>query len=269
MPDATEEPKRLTPTTDTLRELFLKSGNQCAFPGCTEIMMNSEGVFIGQTCHIEAAERGGERFNEAMTNEQRRSFANLMLMCYPHHCVTNDVDKYPVDRLKQMKADHEARFTRAGEIIHDAILDEAEREVAHPPISLERMSTICGWDSREECIPVFNRLHSVLREVPTSTRQVLLVIVRRGSEMRHFELVQVTTRPEHEIANHIAVLESHGLVDVDLENERNPMLRLKWFGPKGGEWDMDVWNDIRKFCRTSGITLHEVIVGLRFDLLDG
>jgi hypothetical protein len=26
-------------------------------------MMNEEGLFIGQLCHIEAAEPGGERFN--------------------------------------------------------------------------------------------------------------------------------------------------------------------------------------------------------------
>ena len=50
--------KRLAPTADTLRELFLKSGNLCAFPACGKLMMNAEGVFIGQVCHIEAAEEG-------------------------------------------------------------------------------------------------------------------------------------------------------------------------------------------------------------------
>jgi hypothetical protein len=82
-----EKAKRLTPTSDTLRELFLKSGNLCSFPGCPQLMMNLEGVFIAQICHIEAAEEGGERFNQNMTNEQRRSAANLMLMCYEHHQV--------------------------------------------------------------------------------------------------------------------------------------------------------------------------------------
>ena len=65
-----------------LRELFLKSGNLCAFPGCEKLMMNAGGVFIGQVCHIEAAEEGGERFRGSMTNEQRRAVSNLMLMCY-------------------------------------------------------------------------------------------------------------------------------------------------------------------------------------------
>ena len=50
-------------------------------------MMNEQGVFIGQVCHIKAAENGGPRFSPAMTNEQRRAPANLMLMCYAHHQV--------------------------------------------------------------------------------------------------------------------------------------------------------------------------------------
>ncbi|MGA7451347.1 MAG: hypothetical protein WBW73_08730 [Rhodoplanes sp.] len=99
----TETPTRFTPKPDTLRELFLKSGNFCAVPNCTALMMNEAGVFIGQVCHIEAAEPGGERFNPAMTNEQRRAYSNLMLMCYPHHRVTNDVVQYPVERLQQIK----------------------------------------------------------------------------------------------------------------------------------------------------------------------
>jgi hypothetical protein len=93
----TEEPKRLQPTKETLRELYLKSGNFCAFPGCTRLMMNQDGVFIGNVCHIEAAEEGGQRFNAAMTNEERRAPANLMLMCYDHHTITNDIAQYPVD----------------------------------------------------------------------------------------------------------------------------------------------------------------------------
>lgn len=80
-----EIPKRLAPQFETFRELFLKSGNLCAYSNCDAPMMTEDGVFVGQLCHIEAAEPGGERFNPTMTNEDRRSASNLMLMCYPHH----------------------------------------------------------------------------------------------------------------------------------------------------------------------------------------
>ena len=75
-------------------------------------MMDIQGDFIGQLCHIEAAEEGGERFNASMTNEERRAVANLMLMCYPHHVKTNDVTEYTVEVLQKFKSDHERRFSR-------------------------------------------------------------------------------------------------------------------------------------------------------------
>ena len=118
--------KRKAPDKDTLRELYLKSGNQCAFPVCTRVMLNKEGVFVGQICHIEAAEEGGERFNDSMSDEERAAFPNLMLMCYEHHVITNDVDTYPVAVLQAMKAAHEAKFTDPAQ----AILDGNASQVA-------------------------------------------------------------------------------------------------------------------------------------------
>ena len=107
-----EIPKRLEPKSNVKREIMMFSGNECAFPGCRARMMDAERNFIGQLCHIELAEPGGPRFNAAKTNEERRCAANLMLMCYPHHQATNDTEKYPVDRLKAMKAAHEQRFLK-------------------------------------------------------------------------------------------------------------------------------------------------------------
>jgi hypothetical protein len=106
-----EIPKRLGPRPETVRELYLKSGNLCAFPDCDALMMNEDDDFIGQICHIEAVAPDGERFNPNMSNEERRSGANLMLMCYPHHRQTNDVAKYSVADLKRMKAAHEQKFS--------------------------------------------------------------------------------------------------------------------------------------------------------------
>ena len=54
---------------------------------------------------------GGERFNPNMTNEDRRSFGNLMLMCHHHHVVTDDVEKYAVEKLKELKRNHEAKYS--------------------------------------------------------------------------------------------------------------------------------------------------------------
>jgi len=101
---------RLTPKTEVIRQLFAFSGNRCAFPGCTHELISEKGTFIGQVCHIEAAEKGGERYNENQTDEERRAFSNLLLMCYRHHRETDDVDEFTVVKLKEIKEAHERQF---------------------------------------------------------------------------------------------------------------------------------------------------------------
>jgi len=102
--------KRLAPTSKTIRQLYLLSGNQCAFPGCSHPIILDSGEYVGELCHICAAEKGGERFNESQSNEDRRQIDNLLLMCHSHHVLTNDVSKYPPDRMRQIKTEHESRF---------------------------------------------------------------------------------------------------------------------------------------------------------------
>ncbi len=101
---------RLSPTTDTLRALFAKSGNQCAFPNCDHSLISEKNKFIAQVCHIEAANQGGERYNENSTDEERRGFDNLLILCYAHHVETNDTAEYTVEKLKEMKFNHEKSF---------------------------------------------------------------------------------------------------------------------------------------------------------------
>lgn len=97
---------------DTLRSLFAKSGNQCAFPGCKSELIDEENDFIAQVCHIAAASEGGERFDPSMSDEQRRAFDNLIVLCYPHHVKTNDVQRFPTEILAEMKRQHEERFSK-------------------------------------------------------------------------------------------------------------------------------------------------------------
>lgn len=113
-----ETPKRLSPSKETLNLLFARSGNSCAFPGCTHLLIDEEDQFIAQVCHIEAALPGGERYNELSDNESRRKPENLLLLCYHHHIKTNNVDRYPVEELHRMKSEHEAQFqTKAAQLV--------------------------------------------------------------------------------------------------------------------------------------------------------
>ncbi len=101
---------RLAPKKNVIRQLFAHSGNQCAFPGCYQVLIDDDGYFLGQICHIEAAEPGGERYNETMNDEDRRAYSNLVLFCYAHHIKTNNVEEYKPEHLKKIKEEHEVQF---------------------------------------------------------------------------------------------------------------------------------------------------------------
>lgn len=113
---------RKAPKLDTLRALFAKSGNCCAFPGCKNKIINNKNQLIGEICHIEAAEEGGERYNPKQTDEERRHYDNLILLCHEHHVETNDVQEYTVNKLKNMKKVHEAKFINNNFEIDEQVL---------------------------------------------------------------------------------------------------------------------------------------------------
>lgn len=120
---------RRSPKLDVVRALFARSGNRCAFPGCTAHLVNERNLFVGQICHIEAAEPGGERYNPQQTDDERRDYQNLILMCYPHHVETNDIEVYTVERLKLMKEHHERGFLSNPFKIDESLLYKVTAEM--------------------------------------------------------------------------------------------------------------------------------------------
>lgn len=115
--------KRLTPSKETIRNLLLRSGNECAFPNCHAVIFNDKNYLIGECCHIEAAMPGGERFNPNQTDEERRSYKNLLFLCHAHHIETNNVEIYSAEQLFKIKSDHEKRFSEKDFWIKDDYVD--------------------------------------------------------------------------------------------------------------------------------------------------
>lgn len=281
-----EKVKRLAPKGDTLRHLFLKSGNLCAFPGCGHLMMNSEGVFIGQVCHIEAADEGGERFNPSMSNEDRRAVSNLMLMCYAHHQTTNDVTRYTVEKLQQMKKDHENRFSRPDRAILESLTDWTERDVPTQVSNLKRLDQVLGWDLEDEqlgdCVKDLNDHVAVLRTVPLKLRRYLGAITKRAVKMADSRAVEETCSAvlilasdiggslnlaDDTIADLTSQLGCYGLADIDsIETEMGdrPAIRIRHL--KSG-WPL--WPDIVAFCDKANEPLEAFTDDLDFGRLDG
>lgn len=271
-----EKAKRLAPTNDVVRELYLKSGNQCAFPGCYNIMVDETGNFIGQICHIEAAEEGGERFNPNMTNEERRAFDNLMLMCYEHHIVTNDVIEYPVSKLKKMKKDHEDKFSGVIQKMQNSIVDYgvavnfSESKVCQA--LSDRLGYGCSNIENSDNSRILNKLLSNLIDLPIETRFLLSIMVSRSFENKWgscsvplHEIESATGKDSSYILQQIDILKRRNLISEPEIDEYNCSFCIL-FGDCETGWNY--WNDIREYCKKSNIPTNNIFVNLDFSLFD-
>ena len=103
-----ENPKRLIPQKDTLIRLFAKSANKCSYPDCQNHLFSFADVFVGQICHISGVMPDSARFNIDMSNEEKRQYDNLILLCHEHHIMIDQrPDEYPAELLKKLKRNHE------------------------------------------------------------------------------------------------------------------------------------------------------------------
>lgn len=64
-----------------IKRLFTFSGNQCSKPNCKRPVIAEDVItVVGKICHIEAASSKGPRYRREMTDKERRSYENLILI---------------------------------------------------------------------------------------------------------------------------------------------------------------------------------------------
>jgi HNH endonuclease len=96
------------PSEKTIKALFARSGNICAFPGCQIPIIDDGDIVIGEICHICAKEKGGSRYDLDQTEIEQHSLDNLILLCGNHHkVIDSDTKNYTVESLKYIRANHE------------------------------------------------------------------------------------------------------------------------------------------------------------------
>lgn len=121
---------RRRPSGATLRALLAKSGNQCAFPGCVAELVTDDNLYVGELCHIEAAEPGGPRYNPDSSDDDRRAYRNLVLLCHAHHRrVDSDPSKWTSAWLREIKASHETGFLRNPFKVDESVIFQMERDI--------------------------------------------------------------------------------------------------------------------------------------------
>lgn len=109
----------MTISQKDLRILYQQSGNRCAFPGCTKLLVYREDPAsaptpISEVAHIVAKSLDGPRGSYPLPTEARDLYDNLILLCEEHHHIVDDNPaSYPVEMLCRWKTEHEKLVTDA------------------------------------------------------------------------------------------------------------------------------------------------------------
>jgi hypothetical protein len=275
-----DTPRRLAPTFNVTRDLYLRSGNRCAYPGCAQPLMTSDGVLVGEIAHIEAAMPDGPRFRKNMTNEDRRAFTNLLLMCGTHHTIIDgDTATWTVDKLKKLKETHEAVYTGAVDRLRSTVGDVTEGTSLEPALNLGRMPGLGSLtpDELSVSLETVNRLGQRLASVPVGPRSVLAIIVTRGDNNHGWAgrdaemdipipvLEQVANCTPYELRDHLTVLEHADLISVDAPGDEVPRVVVR-ISTGGIGWP--VLAELKEITDSDPAAIRRMLVDLDFTVLD-
>lgn len=100
----------------TLKMLWGRAAGRCSHPDCRMDVFFDESeadtpTMVGENCHIISESDGGPRSDPTVPLDQKNAYSNLILMCRNHHKIiddpTNGEREYSIERLHQIKRDHE------------------------------------------------------------------------------------------------------------------------------------------------------------------
>lgn len=108
----------------TQKQLWARSYNRCAICGRTLVQhAGGQQHTIGEVCHIVAKENGGPRANPAMSDDEKDSYDNLIILCPTHHTLIDKIPTiYTVDKLKEIKFNHENSLGYELKEIHNSFI---------------------------------------------------------------------------------------------------------------------------------------------------
>lgn len=205
--------------------------------------MVEKGTIIAEMAHIVADSREGPRGNLPMTQEQRGSHENQIVLCPEHHkTVDSQPHTYSVQVLRQMKADHLGAIRRK---LHPEIPDEkpalveetiqsSALRVSHLPQAVYEAKCAFGPGEEEE---VRSRI------VAPQDHEVLLPFVLGSGKLYCFQNLSRRNNPFSAVIDSRSVRPLVGTQMWSDDNDRRLYVRLlnralyKYTGHRGVRFD--------------------------------
>ena len=278
--------RRKAPSTTTLRNLYVLSGNQCANPSCATVLINANGTLVAEVCHIKAVNPGAARYDKSLDPEQLRGFENLLLLCSTCHTLVDaERKRYTVSQLRKWKKDRESQFAAVGDTLRQRyvqeVTDDADLLDLAAPHTLAAYTSFLedtvGSHTVEEDTPDSVREYAKrLRHLPLEDRELVRGIIEKALSIGGFherrsgvyihpddlKTLTIGTRKlsEYRIKKLGESLDRHQLggLDYDLEPELCVMAA-----------DADLpWSLVKEFLEERGHSLRNIVCDLQFTLLD-
>ena len=98
-----------------IKILWGRAMGRCSMPDCRKKLLvdasehsPSRTTVVGDNCHIVGEKASSPRGHSALSPEDRDRYPNLILLCREHHkIIDDDHSAWPIERLHQIKGDHE------------------------------------------------------------------------------------------------------------------------------------------------------------------
>lgn len=268
--------KRLPPVDATTRELYLYSGNRCAFEGCTEVLLKENGTWNCQVAHIYGVKPGSARGDHNLSNEKLREPSNLLLMCPNHH---NEIDNqklestYTVEKVQRLKTDHEAKYKKALQGLARIVDDTAEVVAKYPKnlCALDGYCTNLTEDEIRENAELAEPFVKALVEQPIALRDVIALVLVHGKAENYWGTRRVfatTTRIEaaassitpYDLCDRAKSLEHDGLLMIDHDES------VSYFVLQDPTRDTVGWEDLFAAIHDRAAGAPEIIKRIVLDL---
>jgi len=130
-----------SPDTHTQRRLFAASAGYCQNPGCErELFVDVEGksIHVAEMAHVFAASADGPRGAGGLSEAERGSFDNLVMLCAICHTIVDKApEAYPDGKVLSWKRNHAEKLKALFGVV-DFDSREAAREAVEPILSQNR-----------------------------------------------------------------------------------------------------------------------------------
>lgn len=197
---------------NTIKELYARSGNQCAFPGCSNELFIDGNINLSQICHIYGLKPGSARYTSEISEEKLNKISNLILLCpYHHKMVDSQPEIYLPNTLISMKESHEAEISRSKEISFNIPRYETEIDLT----KLKKWMDKNGYEFQEKHIrKAINKILIQHKNTRVTLAKIIEVYCNNGKiNMR--EVLNELNCDEYQLAYQLQLLEDIKFIEEE------------------------------------------------------